>query len=650
MHTVAILVQEKAKGYYIYILHGSGASCLLVLRIYSRAMATVADVVKRLDKLEADFGVFKSVLDEQRVKMQDRIEVEFTNKTLEMENVILGAKTEFEDIRSKIQYIFDETAKIFADTTKRLDCLEQRSGGKQKGYLPVKNTLSKTMSNKSEEWKQWKSDVEDFVDDANPGMKEMFREILKEKDSIIDKSWIEARTGMFPEAVIQDSIKIYRLLKGLTDGEARKVLNIIKDENGFRAWQKLNQRFEPGLAIRQGMVLAEFSGMVAKPAKSPAETKLLLTEIEQKIRLIEDITGEEVTDNHAKSVLIGVLDPMTRQHTAMKQGMEVTFEKFKQAVMEFTNNVQGQDDMQIGRIEEEHGHRQDHHYQHYHQEESHWGEEVGPEECGQINGMGKGGLQQCYNCKGYGHLARDCPTPKQLIKGGEKGSGKGYYIQAGGKDAGKGFGKESGKGKGKGDFGGKARETRICYNCGEAGHLSRDCKKPRMNAGKGGVRLLGDWMSQSWGNWTGDTGSPGEVRRLSCLGKPCQKEGNSGTKDMPETEVEGEEWWVASGRKRRKWNMKESQSKLNILQVIEPENVAAVKTEGEWEQIDFAVDSGATETVVGEDMLESVETKEGVASRRGVTYEGGEDTQQGGKILHGHNGRRDGKEPDCTGL
>ena len=137
--------------------------------------------------------------------------------------------------------------------------------------------------------------------------------------------------------------------------------------------------------IRQGMVLAEFSGMVARPAKNTAETKLLVTEIEQKIRIIEDITGEVITDNHAKSVLIGVLDPMTRQHTAMHQGTEVKFEKFKQAVMEFANNAQGQDAMQIGRVEGE-----------GEGEAAWWGAEP-QQEAGyienaeQINGMGKGG-------------------------------------------------------------------------------------------------------------------------------------------------------------------------------------------------------------------------------------------------------------------
>ena len=41
----------------------------------------------------------------------------------------------------------------------------------------------------------------------------------------------------------------------------------------------------------------------------------------------------------------------------------------------------------------------------------------------------------------------------------------------------------------------------------------------------------------------------------------------------------------------------------------------------EWEEIEMAVDSGATETVVGEDMIKGVETKPGDATRRGVQYE-----------------------------
>ena len=41
----------------------------------------------------------------------------------------------------------------------------------------------------------------------------------------------------------------------------------------------------------------------------------------------------------------------------------------------------------------------------------------------------------------------------------------------------------------------------------------------------------------------------------------------------------------------------------------------------EWEELDMAVDSGAAETVIGDEMLASVQLQEGEACRRGVQYE-----------------------------
>ena len=79
----------------------------------------------------------------------------------------------------------------------------------------------------------------------------------------------------------------------------------------FRAWQRLKQRFEPGLAARQRIVMAEFSGMVARVAKSPGETDALLTEMDRKMKLVEDVTVERVSEMHARSVLVGswILSP-----------------------------------------------------------------------------------------------------------------------------------------------------------------------------------------------------------------------------------------------------------------------------------------------------------------------------------------------------
>ena len=60
---------------------------------------------------------------------------------------------------------------------------------------------------------------------------------------------------------------------------------------------------------------------------------------------------------------------------------------------------------------------------------------------------------------------------------------------------------------------------------------------------------------------------------------------------------------------------------LSPLLAIEPEGVNTFQEEGGWEAIEMAVDSGATETVVSDEMLTSVRIKESVGSKRGVEYE-----------------------------
>ena len=60
---------------------------------------------------------------------------------------------------------------------------------------------------------------------------------------------------------------------------------------------------------------------------------------------------------------------------------------------------------------------------------------------------------------------------------------------------------------------------------------------------------------------------------------------------------------------------------LDILFGIEPEGCNSVGEAGEWTEVEFAVDSGATETAMNQDILKIVETKDGVAAKRGVVYE-----------------------------
>ena len=72
--------------------------------------------------------------------------------------------------------------------------------------------------------------------------------------------------------------------------------------------------------------------------------------------------------------------------------------------------------------------------------------------------------------------------------------------------------------------------------------------------------------------------------------------------------------------RKRKPTTRVPQSSSKMSKKIDPDCVKAINADDGWEEIDFALDSGDTETVMGEDMLSS-EIKEGAASKRRVEDE-----------------------------
>ena len=60
---------------------------------------------------------------------------------------------------------------------------------------------------------------------------------------------------------------------------------------------------------------------------------------------------------------------------------------------------------------------------------------------------------------------------------------------------------------------------------------------------------------------------------------------------------------------------------LRQLETIEPQGLSQVATTPGWEAVSFAVDSGASETVIPEDTVHGCSVQPSIASKRGVQYE-----------------------------
>merc|ERR1711911_283032 len=186
---------------------------------------------------------------------------------------------------------------------------------------------------------------------------------VESKDGGGTEEWLKGMEQYHAEDVVGDGENVWIALKQLTEGEARKVVMSTQTGDGYGAWKRLHARFGPSLAAKQGMVMNDLLAMVQKPAKNPAETRSLITELDKRVKTAEEITGTALDGNMVKSVLVAVLDPTTRQHTAMHHGLATSLQDLRQVVLEFANNVtpaKGDSSaMQIGRVGEtetaEHG-------------------------------------------------------------------------------------------------------------------------------------------------------------------------------------------------------------------------------------------------------------------------------------------------------
>ena len=600
-----------------------------------------------LQQVTADLQKYATGLANEKAEFMRNLNAELDDHKLALAAVVNGARDEFAVMKGALTDLHGHTAQAFGDVKAKVEKLEADvqkanlgkgpgSAATTHGFLPMKSLVPAVFGSSEEHWRGWQDDVADYLDSQKPGMKGLLKTAEKEIGQL-DEAWVREQGLVNNVNAGGEQANVYRALKALTSGEAKTVVQGVRGENGYAAWRALHQRFGPSVAARQGRVMCDLSQMVSKPAKTPAETRTLVTELERRIRIAEDITGDSLGDGHIKSILASILDPTTRAHTSAYQGVSTTYQELKRAVLEFANNTvanraDAPEPMNIGKCSESQEH----------QRQPMWADTVteAAEETWELVGdlAAVSPHTQCFQCGGYGHLAQACPTPKgkgKGLKGGPKG-GKGDAPKGGLKGA-KGF-----KGGPKG--GGKKGPAGGCWTCGGQ-HFAAECPAWSNHGGKGGKVGKGfNAVEQFWPEPT--------VTRLCTLGvsriaqpgksmkpsKPAMTMANSFEALSSEDEDEAEEKPTmrklgdfvsqAMQRQPKKQHKRQKPQKQPAvggrvcpLATIEPEGLNSATHAPQWEVVEFAVDSGASETVIPENAVMAAPLQPSEASKRGVQYE-----------------------------
>ena len=293
----------------------------------------------------------------------------------------------------------------------------------QQSLLLAKDMKPPVLS-KQDGWREWKIDVEDYLEVQMPGIKTTLDKVRKQKDPVEQKHLEPKMWDMRQE--------MHRFLRHYTADTLKLVVENSPEYNGWEAWRKLEEQCEPSVGVREAHVMEAFTGMARMSCKNAKETRRTLADFEQRRARVLEVTGEPIGVRYAQSVMWSVIDIETKKHTSqyLKNGIstEADLSELVAKLLEFCNlvdNSVAKEELNPVRIAEPEPEEDK-------ENDASWGEE---EAWPQIDAEQLALLRrqvQCHLCKGWGHLQSECPNKKK-----------------GGKDAGKGAGKaDAGKGKG----------------------------------------------------------------------------------------------------------------------------------------------------------------------------------------------------------
>jgi hypothetical protein len=154
-----------------------------------------------------------------------------------------------------------------------------------------------------EEWEKWKDGVEMYVERVMTRLKFMM-DVVKESEVDVPM------TDEGPDGV---TLMQFLKVKVKGGGQADRILRGVDAKRGLEAWRMLWPWFEKRLEHKGMQAHMDAKNMVGRKAKSVLDTKMMLVEMDERLRKLEEC-GKEVDMEQMKTVMVMWMDEETKKH------------------------------------------------------------------------------------------------------------------------------------------------------------------------------------------------------------------------------------------------------------------------------------------------------------------------------------------------